>query len=79
VLKQKRKEVERAFNALGWNFDVNIGRDACEACSATWNLATNLTFALGPRKRQRILIKLECWRAYRMQTDLQPAVRHSST
>jgi hypothetical protein len=35
---------------LGRNFDVNIGRAAWEACSATWNLGTNTTFALGPRK-----------------------------
>jgi hypothetical protein len=24
--------------------------EGCEACSATWNLGTNLAFALGPRK-----------------------------
>jgi hypothetical protein len=28
----------------------NIGRAACEACSATWDLGTNSAFALGPRK-----------------------------
>jgi hypothetical protein len=31
-------------------FYVTIGRAACEACSATWNLGTNSAFALGPRK-----------------------------
>jgi hypothetical protein len=31
-------------------FNVTIGRAACEACSATWNLSTNSAFALGPRK-----------------------------
>jgi hypothetical protein len=30
--------------------NVTIGRAACEACSATWNLGTNSAFALGPRK-----------------------------
>jgi hypothetical protein len=34
----------------GRNFDVNNGRAACEACSATWNLGTSSAFALGPRK-----------------------------
>jgi hypothetical protein len=27
-----------------------IGRAACEACSATWNLGGNSAFAQGPRK-----------------------------
>jgi hypothetical protein len=31
-------------------FNVTILRAACEACSATWNLGTNSTFALEPRK-----------------------------
>jgi hypothetical protein len=31
-------------------FNVTIGRAACEACSATWNLGTKSAFALGPRK-----------------------------
>jgi hypothetical protein len=31
-------------------FYVTIGRAACEACSATWNLGTNSAFALWPRK-----------------------------
>jgi hypothetical protein len=35
---------------LGINFDVSIGRAACEACSATWNLCTNSAFALGLSK-----------------------------
>jgi hypothetical protein len=35
---------------LGGNFDVTIGRAACEARSATWNLGTNSAFALGSRK-----------------------------
>jgi hypothetical protein len=26
---------------LQWNFDVTTGRDACELCSARWNLSTN--------------------------------------
>jgi hypothetical protein len=34
---------------LGRNFDVTIGRAACEACSATWNLDNNSVFALSPR------------------------------
>jgi hypothetical protein len=33
--------VERA--TLGRNFDVNIGRAAYEACSATWNFGYQLT------------------------------------
>jgi hypothetical protein len=32
------------------NFYVTIGSGACEACSATWDLATNSTFALAPTK-----------------------------
>jgi hypothetical protein len=32
------------------NFEITIGRAACEACRATWNLGTNSAFALGPRK-----------------------------
>jgi hypothetical protein len=35
---------------LDRNFDVTIGRVACEASSATWNLGTNSAFAVGPRK-----------------------------
>jgi hypothetical protein len=35
---------------LGRNFDVTIGRAACEAFSTTWNLGTNSAFALGSRK-----------------------------
>jgi hypothetical protein len=31
------------------NFEVIIGRAACEACRVTWNLGTNSAFALGPR------------------------------
>jgi hypothetical protein len=32
------------------NFDVPIGRAACEVSSATWNLGTNTAFVLGSRK-----------------------------
>jgi hypothetical protein len=35
---------------IGRNFDVTIGRAACEAGSATWNLGTNSPFAPGLRK-----------------------------
>jgi hypothetical protein len=31
-------------------FYITIGRAACEACSATWSMSTNLAFVLGPRK-----------------------------
>jgi hypothetical protein len=41
-------EVGRA--ALGRSFHVTIGKAACEACCATWNLCTNSVFTLGPRK-----------------------------
>jgi hypothetical protein len=34
---------------LGRNFDVDVGRATCEACSATWNVAASSAFALGPR------------------------------
>jgi hypothetical protein len=37
-------DVARA--ALGRNFDVTIGRPACEACSATWNSGTNIFLKL---------------------------------
>jgi hypothetical protein len=36
--------------SLGRNSNVTIGRAACEACNAIWNLGTNSAFALGPRK-----------------------------
>jgi hypothetical protein len=35
---------------VGENFEFTIGRAACEAYRATWNLGTNSAFALGPRK-----------------------------
>lgn len=35
---------------LGRYFDVNVGRPACEACSATWDLGANSAFAVGLRK-----------------------------
>jgi hypothetical protein len=35
---------------LGRNVYVTIGRAACGACSAAWDLGTNSAFALGPRK-----------------------------
>jgi hypothetical protein len=34
---------------LGRNVDVSIGRAACEACSAKWNMSTNSAFAVRPR------------------------------
>jgi hypothetical protein len=36
-------------------FVSNIGRAACEASSATWDLGTNSAFALGPGKTTEIL------------------------
>jgi hypothetical protein len=36
--------------ALGDNFEVTIGRTACEACRAKWDLGINPVFALGPGK-----------------------------
>jgi hypothetical protein len=35
---------------LDENFEITMGRAACEAYRATWNLGTNSAFALGPRK-----------------------------
>jgi hypothetical protein len=40
-------------------FDVTIGRAACEACSATWNLGTNSVFALGPKKTMENLDRVD--------------------
>jgi hypothetical protein len=37
------------------NSGVTIGWTACEASSETWNLATNLVFALGLRKTTETL------------------------
>jgi hypothetical protein len=37
------------------NFDVTIGRGACEACTATRNLGTNSAFALGLRRTKEHL------------------------
>jgi hypothetical protein len=36
-------------------FNGTIGRAACEACSATWNLGNNSAFALEPRKTTEYL------------------------
>jgi hypothetical protein len=36
---------------LGRNSDVTIGRAACEACGAKWNLRTNSAFAWEPNSR----------------------------
>jgi hypothetical protein len=36
--------------ALDENFEITIGRAACEVYRAKWNLGTNSAFALGPRK-----------------------------
>jgi hypothetical protein len=36
--------------ALEENFEIAIGRAACEAYRATWNLGTNSAFALGLRE-----------------------------
>jgi hypothetical protein len=35
---------------LDENFEITIGRAACEAYRATWTLGTNSAFALRPRK-----------------------------
>jgi hypothetical protein len=35
---------------IGVNVDINVGRAACEASSATWNLGTNSVFSPGLRK-----------------------------
>jgi hypothetical protein len=45
---------------------VAIGRAACEACGATWNLGTNSAFALGPRKTTE---NLAGRKTFRIQTD----------
>jgi hypothetical protein len=50
----RRKKLNRGFTASDRNFNVNVGRaalgrnfdvtterDACKACSATWNFVTN--------------------------------------
>jgi hypothetical protein len=54
---------------LGGNFDVTSGRVACETCSATWNLGTNLAFSIGSRNTTENLD-----RVYRSQ-DLPDADR----
>jgi hypothetical protein len=54
---------------LGRNFDVTKGRAAGEACSATWNLGTNSSFAPGSRKPTEKLIDLAGRRTFRMQPD----------
>jgi hypothetical protein len=36
------------------HFEITVGRAACEACRATWNLGTNSAFALGPRKTETV-------------------------
>jgi hypothetical protein len=58
---------------LGEIFDVTIGRTACEACSAMWNLETNSAFALGPRKVLRLSL-------FNFEADeIENAVSFSST
>jgi hypothetical protein len=38
--------------------NVIIGRAACVACSATWNLSANSAFALVPRKTTENLARV---------------------
>jgi hypothetical protein len=35
------------------NFDVAVGSAACEASDVKWNLNTNSTFALAPKKTMK--------------------------
>jgi hypothetical protein len=41
---------------FGRNFGVNIARASWEACSPTWDLDTNSTFAQGPVKTSDNLV-----------------------
>jgi hypothetical protein len=59
--------------ALARNFDVNIGRSACEACSAMWNLGINSAFALGRRKSKENLDRVD------RSQDLQDGNRFASS
>jgi hypothetical protein len=54
----------------GEMFNVTIGRAACEACGATWNMGTNLAFALGPRKTTEYLVRVS--RSQDFQDSLNP-------
>jgi hypothetical protein len=51
--KHRDVDVERA--TLRRNFYVIVGRAACKACSATWNLDIISEFALGPSKATKPL------------------------
>jgi hypothetical protein len=53
--RRAKLKVDIGRATLGRNFDDTIGRTACEACSAKWNLGTNFAFALGRRKTTKIL------------------------
>jgi hypothetical protein len=50
---EQRKEVEQV--AFDRKVDVNIGRAAYEACSATWDMDANSAFDPGPRKTTKDL------------------------
>jgi hypothetical protein len=47
-------------------FLSNIGRDVYETCSVTYNMDTNSTFGLGPKKT---LMELAGCRTFRVQTE----------
>jgi hypothetical protein len=58
----QRREFELGFTAYDCNFNINIGSGAaCEACSATRKLGTNLVFALGSRKTTENLDRVGRW------------------
>jgi hypothetical protein len=48
---------------LGWNFDITIGKDACEACKTTSKLRTNSALALASRKTTKNLDRLGLYRS----------------
>jgi hypothetical protein len=56
---------------------ITIGRAACEACSATWNLGTNPAFALGPGKT---LIELAGRRTFlsKLTSSQQTGIKYAS-
>jgi hypothetical protein len=51
------------MSTLWWNFDITIGKDACEACKTTSNLHTNSALALASRKTTENLDRVRLYRS----------------
>lgn len=66
------------WKGLWWNSDSDIAlRDACESCSATWNLGTISAYVQGQKKTAENFMLLAYLNSFCMQTD-SLAAEHES-